>query len=165
MGAHRVLFADSGVDCDELGGRTGEDLARREPDDRRPEWPVRDMSYELIFWRQRPGAALDPYETYTALNDGKVVNGLMTLPIGDIVDAVTETFVGAVRERNGPQEWVVWDHEGKVLEMTWSSQHLRFDCRTLTGPEMNRVIDVAASFDCPLYDPQTGERFAPEDRN
>jgi hypothetical protein len=29
----------------------------------------------------------------------------------------------------------------------------------MSGDDMNILIDVAAEFDCPLYDPQEDERF------
>ena len=47
-----------------------------------------------------------------------------------------------------------------VVEVTWSSQHVRADCRGMSNAEMNRVMDVAIGLRYPLFDPQTGERFA-----
>jgi hypothetical protein len=63
------------------------------------------MSYNVCFWRERPGPRKDPRAVYDALLD--------------------------------EQEVSAWDRDrGR-----------------------NRLVDIAANFGAPLYDPQTGERF------
>jgi hypothetical protein len=39
------------------------------------------------------------------------------------------------------------------------TQFFRVDCGRMTGEEMNVFIDIGIEFGCPLYDPQTGQRF------
>jgi hypothetical protein len=120
------------------------------------------VGYELIFWRQQPGARLDPAETYRALINGKDPAGLDEIPIEQLLEGLAEAFPGAEREVNAGVEWLVWARpdSSAILEVTWSRRHLRADCRHLGNDEMNRVIDTAISCGCPLYDPQIGERFA-----
>ncbi len=120
------------------------------------------MSYELIFWQQQPAARLEPAEIYSALMDGDDPTGLDEIPIERLLEGLSDAFPGALRETNGEIEWLVWARRepSAILEVTWSTRHLRADCRGLENDEMNRVIDTAISYGCPLYDPQTGERFA-----
>jgi hypothetical protein len=46
-----------------------------------------------------------------------------------------------------------------MFEVWWSGVHVLVFMRPLDEDNANRLIDLAASFDAPLYDPQTGERF------
>jgi hypothetical protein len=94
--------------------------------------------------------------------DGSVVDGLVTVPAEAMISDLTRAFPGAVREPNGAGDWLVWESasEPGMLEASWTDQYLMANCRNLTDDQMNRIIDVALGHGCPLYDPQTGERFA-----
>jgi hypothetical protein len=46
-----------------------------------------------------------------------------------------------------------------VFEVTWSPVHVLVTLRAVETDEGNRLVDIAANFGAPLYDPQTGERF------
>jgi hypothetical protein len=125
------------------------------------------MSYELVFWRDGgtaapPSAPSAPVETYNRLCEGEHVAGLDELPIDDLLRDLLAEFPEAVREPNGrDSEWIVWSgNDGRdIFEVTWSAQHVRFDCRHVDTDDMNRIIDVFLPYDCPLYDPQTDERY------
>jgi hypothetical protein len=119
------------------------------------------MSYELVFWKRQPGKAEAAIEVYTALIAGQTVDGLQVLPIDDWLLAIAREFPGSTRERNGSAEWMIWEapDQTRVFEVSWSDHHVRVDCRGLGDREMNRIIDIAATFGAPLYDPQTSERF------
>jgi len=75
--------------------------------------------------------------------------------------ALLAAFPAARREPNGASEWVDWQSpdEAQSFQVEWSPTHVWITCRGLHGPDMNRLVDLAAKFGCPLYDPQTGERF------
>lgn len=121
------------------------------------------MSYDLIFWTEIPGpVAADPTAVYARLMEGDTVDGLAVLPIEDMVNDLSRAFPDAQRGLNGTDEWLEWDEPSRpaVLEVTWTDQYVHASCRNLTNDELNRVIDVAVAHGCPLYDPQTGERFA-----
>jgi hypothetical protein len=123
---------------------------------------VNDVSYDLAFWRQASDMQSSPESIYEALvGGGHAVEGLFDLPIDEIMSAIVDNFPGAVRERNGPDEWVDWvSANGKdAFQVTWSRQHFLVTCRHVHSDDMNRLIDIGASFTCPLYDPQTSERF------
>jgi len=102
-----------------------------------------------------------PQVTYSALSEGKWVEGLVDLPIDEFLAKVTETFPGSKRERNASTDWVVWVSVNGLdsFQVTWSRQYVRVDCRHLHSEDMNRLIDIGRAFGCPLYDPQISERF------
>lgn len=121
------------------------------------------MSSELVFWQQGTSETFDPATVYTRPMDGLLrVEGLNEIAVDDFLDELSARFSGATREPNGTGEWFVWARPDQkaVLEVTWSSQHVRADCRGMSNEEMNRVMDVAIGLRYPLFDPQTGERFA-----
>ena len=119
------------------------------------------MSYELIFWRQTILMPQSSKAIYDCLNGGLPVDGLGELPIEEILSRVIDNFAGAQREINGSKEWVVWRSPNgeDSFEVTWSKRHVRVDCHHLQLRDMNRLVEIAALFGCPPYDPKTGERF------
>ena len=119
------------------------------------------MSYDLCFWSERPGARLAPQTVYAKLLDGGDVDGLVPLPIDAYLEALANAFPGGTRELNGTSECFVWEGSSSMFEVWWSVVHVLVFMRPLDEDNANRLIDLAASFDAPLYDPQTGERFAP----
>jgi hypothetical protein len=119
------------------------------------------MSYDLVFWRQSTDLKRTPEATYDALVNGQTVDGLVDLPVDDFLAAVIAGFPGAMREPNGSEEWLDWVSANELdsFQVTWSRQHVLVTCRHVHSDDMNRLIDIAAGFGCPLYDPQTSERF------
>lgn len=119
------------------------------------------MSYELVFWKRKPGMAKDSTAVYRALMAGRPVDGLVPFPVEEFLERVTRAFHGSRREMNGPEEWVVWrgDDERGMFEVTWSANHVRIDVRGLSSEDGNRLVDIGAAVGAPLYDPQTSERF------
>lgn len=118
------------------------------------------MSYDLIFWTQPADFGDSAASVFERLGETSVP-GLVALPIDALLGDLLLAFPGAVREPNGDTEWVDWVRsDGQAsFQATWSDQHLEVACRHLTGDEMNRIIDVAVTFGCRFFDPQTGERF------
>ena len=123
------------------------------------------MSYELIFWRQTPAQTKSPLSVHESLMNEIHVDGLVELPIDGILSRVMHDFPGTVRESNGPSEWLTWvsQNEKDSFEVAWSRQHVRVDCRHLHSDQMNQLIEIGAAFGCPLFDPQTNERFSQVD--
>ncbi len=50
------------------------------------------MSYDLNFWRYKPGVSLDNHETYELLSDGQDVDGVEYTPIAEIKKRVSDEF-------------------------------------------------------------------------
>ncbi len=117
------------------------------------------MSYDINFWKQSAGFSRAPQEIYEQLCDGKPVDGLVDLPVHEFLARIKAVFPGTT-ENAGTLDF---DSENSgAFQVSWPPQHVRVDCYQMPGEEMNKFIDIAAEFGCPLYDPQTGERFEGE---
>ncbi|MGC1419410.1 MAG: hypothetical protein WA786_04740 [Acidimicrobiales bacterium] len=119
------------------------------------------MSYELVFWRQEAMMSRPSREVYELLRSGERVEGLATLPLDDFLARIIEVCPGAVRQSDGATPSIDWDggNGEDSFRVTWSDQHVLIDCRHVALDVVNSLVDVATAFSCPLYDPQTGERF------
>ena len=113
------------------------------------------MSYDLNFWRHRTEFSAPPEQTYKQLCRGIEVDGLEDLPIVSFLDRIKEAFP-EVEDGGG-----LLDGKGEIgyFQVSWSPQHVRVDCYGLSGEDMNKFIEIAKEFGCPLYDPQVNTRF------
>ncbi len=119
------------------------------------------MSYDLNFWRyeeeSRPRPIEDHVEIYRMLCEGAEVTELAVLPINAIKEALIN---------KAPAEWAwngsAWEREhGGPIEVMLRPNWVRFDLYgNWSGDDANWLIDMMASFRCPLFDPQVPERFA-----
>ena len=58
------------------------------------------------------------------------------------------------------EDLTFWEgSERGMFELYSSEQHVHLVCREMSEDDMNTLIDIAAKFDCPLYDPQVSMRF------
>src|SRR4051794_37934917 len=119
------------------------------------------MSYDLIFWRELTPRTDSPRDVYNLLMEDQAVDGLAVLPI----DQVKRRFTEAFPEIDDQGAQMIWEGAGSYFLLSWPpnpSIALIVNCGwpLLNSPDtMNRVIDVAHTFGCALYDPQTGERY------
>lgn len=114
------------------------------------------MSYDLVFWRQKPTCTTSPSQICRELLEDRSVEGLETIRTDEFIKRVHERFPGIVTD-GGLTFW-----EGGMrgmFELYSSGQHVHFCCRHLSGDDINVLIDVAVEFDCYLYDPQTNKRY------
>jgi hypothetical protein len=88
--------------------------------------------------------------------DGKSVEGLELIPINEILSRIHSEFLG-IQETGGLVFWE--DEQLGSFEIYTSDQHIHFCCRQLLASKMNKLIDIAAEFQCPLYDPQDDKRY------
>jgi hypothetical protein len=116
------------------------------------------MSYDLNFWNytNEPGNNFNHQEVYEKLSDGNKVDGLENLPIEIILKRVNEVFSSEGWEKLDDLNW-----EGKngAFQIYTTPQLFRIDCYDMEGEDMNKFIDIASEFGCPLYDPQVGNRY------
>lgn len=114
------------------------------------------MSYDLAFWKQKPSCTTLPANIYRSLLDGSPVEGLEAIPTAEFVARVHRAFPGIVEDG----ALVFWEGGKRgFFEMYSSGQHIHFCCRQMSGEDMNAFIDIAADFQCPLYDPQDDKRY------
>ena len=114
------------------------------------------MSYDLNFWNESAGFKAEPLDAYRSLSDGVPVDGLNQIDIDSFYKRIIQEFPGT-EESNGFLDWEVGNNSFQVSS---SSQLVRVDCYGGPGEWMNVFIDIGKEFGCPLYDPQTNERFA-----
>ena len=120
------------------------------------------VAYDLVFWKQERSFQAEPHAIRDALASNEPVDGLLEIPVDEWMAAVVAAFPGATREPNGPNsELVCWiSGDGKSsFQIEWSPIHVWITLRGVSTQDGNRLVDLAAGFGCPLYDPQTDERF------
>lgn len=100
------------------------------------------MAETLMFWKQRPDQRLSAAEVSQELLWGEEVEGLIDLPIKEILDRLKAEFPNH-REPAGVLEATA--ATGR-FEATWSWQHLRIDCDDLLPADRQRLLDVLAEF-------------------
>ena len=113
------------------------------------------MSHDLDFWRYKPGVSMDHQQVYERLSDGEYVEGLEELPVAGLIERVAVAFsVGWERLDD-----ITWEGASGGFQIYTTTQFFRVDCYGMSGEEMNRFIDIAAAFGCPLHDPRVDKRF------
>jgi hypothetical protein len=127
-------------------------------------WTItsRSLAYDLVFWLQDQVATSDEASlAYEALCEQRPVLGLLPFPVEEFLARLATVFPDAVREPNGEREWVVWESNNSdaSFQVEWSPVHVLATLRPLVEDHGNRLIEIAAEFNAPLYDPQIGERF------
>lgn len=123
------------------------------------------VSYDLVFWRYRPGTRRNPESVYQELMGGGAPDDLEELPVESIALSVLTAFPDATREPRGlDSEWINWasSDEKSSFQVEWTTRHVHVACRGVENETVNALIDILNEFGCPLYDPQTVERFDSE---
>ncbi len=115
------------------------------------------MSYDLNFWKYKKGVNLNNQEVYEKCSDEEIIEGLEELPVDLILTKINDEFI---KWRTEDSHLDFENPEGKgSFQVFTTNQFVRFDCYGMYGDDMNRIIDVMISFDCPLFDPQTNTRY------
>lgn len=114
------------------------------------------MSDEFCFWKYKEGVYLDNQQVYLkSCCEGKEVDGLEQLPITEIMNNIkTEfsswTFVAPDTFDRG--------RCGSFRVFT-TPQAVRLNCYGMSGYDMNLLMDIMSTYDCPLYDSIEAVRF------
>lgn len=113
------------------------------------------MSYDLDFWRYKPGVSLDHQQVYERLCESNSVDGLEELPILEMIARVHQEF----RDWEKLDDVTFESADRGSFQLTTAPHFFRVDCYGMNDEDMNKFIDIAKGFGCPLYDPQTSQRF------
>lgn len=111
------------------------------------------MSYDLVMWRSGPDLSLAPQEVYKRLCEGERIDSLKNLPLDQIVAGVKERFPGVEVDIYE----LSWENGEESLQVSWSPQHVHYECHGPSEDTLARLVQIAAEFECSLYDPQAGE--------
>lgn len=114
------------------------------------------MSYDLNFWKLKRPTDGTNQEIYERLSDGEKVDGLEELPITKINIQINKEFKTAKWTQ---LDELNWESEKGSFQIFTTPQFYRVDCYGMAGEDMNKIIEILAKFDCPLFDPQTGVRY------
>ena len=104
----------------------------------------------LLFWKAGPSVKLSAPEIARELMWGEDVEGLIDLPIREIIDRLKADF--PLHEEQ-PGAFLGRGESGS-FEATWTWQHVRATCRDLAASDRERLIDAVEAFDCMAFDSQ-----------
>lgn len=112
------------------------------------------MPYTLYFWTQPADFPSPPSPVAQELQLGNDVEGLIDLPVREIIDRLTAEFPGAV-ERAGTLTAKTADGS---FEASWSWQFVKLDCHDLAEDTRLRLCEILQEFSATAYDPQLNLR-------
>lgn len=98
----------------------------------------------LLFWKPRADLKLSPPEVARELMWGEEVEGLVDLPVKEIIDRLKEEFPDH-RETPG---LLVLRTGGGQIEATWTWQYIKLAVADVAGADCERAAAAIASFDC-----------------
>lgn len=113
------------------------------------------MSYDLSFWKFRAGTSGNHRAVYDQLVEGQRVEALEELPIDRIRAEIAEAFTEGWTQLDPD----TWEGSKGTFQVFTTRQYVRIDCYGMDGEDMNRFIDILDHYGCPLYDPQTEQRY------
>ncbi len=102
------------------------------------------MRQVLLFWRTGPDVKLSTDAIGQELSFGEDVEGLIDLPIKEIIARIQADFpdaqenVGALNGRG----------EGGPFEVTWTWQFFRVEAAELTAGDRQKFIAIGKEFQC-----------------
>ena len=101
----------------------------------------------LMFWHAGPQVQLSSAEIYRELTWGEEVEGLVDLPVREIIDRLKAAF-----PRHEEQSGLFIGHTGcGSFEATWTWQYFKVACRELDEEERELLIKTVGYR---AYDPQ-----------
>ena len=112
------------------------------------------MARDLSFWKYKANVAAEDEAVYDELTSGARVEGVEELPIKAVIADIKATFKD--------WEWTsetTLEKDQEMIELFTTEQFVRFDCYSVTMEDMNRIIDIMAEYECPLYDSSISTRF------
>ncbi|OCB78444.1 hypothetical protein [Flavobacterium crassostreae] len=112
--------------------------------------------YELVFWKYQEGVYLNHQEVYENLEEQPQPEGLEELPVAVILNRIGSVF--SKWEKVDANSWKNTTGVG-AFHVKTTPQSIQIDCYGTQGKTMDKLVDIMAEFQCPLYDPQVPERY------
>ncbi len=121
------------------------------------------MSYDLYFWKQTPGCRASPDAIIERFSESKSVDGVLPIDVSAVIARLKSEFPAIAENLLQLPECpvqLIWEHEtdGCFIALPCTT-YLCIESHGASSEILNRLIDIAHEFDCPLYDPQTNERY------
>jgi hypothetical protein len=106
------------------------------------------MPAKLMFWKAPPAHPLSAEEIGRELLWGEEVDGLVDLPVKEILDRLKAEFAEH-RETSG---LLVIEEGGGRAEATWTWQHLRFELHDASETLREHLVQVLGEFGCSAHE-------------
>ena len=107
------------------------------------------MSETLMFWKARNELALPPELVAQELHWGEEVNGLVDLPVKEILDRLKLEFPHFDEQPGLLKAQTV---VGGQWQASWTWQHLKIELQDVPEVARQRLMDVLAEFGCRVYE-------------
>jgi hypothetical protein len=104
----------------------------------------------LLFWKAGPQVRLSAAKVARELVWGEDVEGVIDLPIKEIIDRLKAEFP----KHDEQAGLLVGQGSTGSFEATWTWQHVKAECHDLDATDRERLINVIEEFGCMAYDPQ-----------
>ena len=130
--------------------------------------PIHEV--ELIFWKYKPGVALDDQTVYDKYRFGRgAVKALEALPLEDILQKIKDTFTDWQQNIEVEQNGESWRFDCLTQAEYWSDTHfwifeygretgtqrehqiLAFTCHNMTEEQIKVILECMEQFQCPLH--------------
>src|SRR5262245_7008244 len=102
----------------------------------------------LFFWNPGPNLRLSPAEVARELTFGEEVEGLIDLPVREILGRIKEAFP----QHNEQSGLLTGQGAAGSFEVTWTWQFLQAKLHDLPAADRQRLIDVIEEAGCMAYD-------------
>ena len=121
------------------------------------------MSYDLYFWNQASNCKLSPDAVVQRFAESQTVDGIAPLDTAAVISRLKAEFPAITENRLTLDECsvqLIWEQEGDGCFIALPcTTYLCIESHGASSGILNRLIDIAHEFKCPLYDPQTNERY------
>ncbi len=102
------------------------------------------MPDALLFWKPRADLKLSPAEVAREILWGEDVEGLIDLPVKEVIDRLKAEFPD---HSETPGLLVLRTGSGQI-EVTWTWQHIKLAMTDVAGADCERAAAAIASFGC-----------------
>jgi hypothetical protein len=109
------------------------------------------MADVLLFWKPGPDLDMPAEAIARELNWGEEVQGLIDLPVKEIIDRLKAEFAD---HDETPGLLTAKAPGGGSWEATWGWQFFKVELSEVPDDARQRVIDVLAEFGCGVHEPE-----------
>jgi len=111
------------------------------------------MARDLSFWKISNKTDMENSSIYAALSDEVYLDNVAEIPMEQIQNDFNEVF------KDWESNNQFYEKGEEAFELMLTKQFARTDCHGMTQGNMNKIIDILVTYDCPLYDSVIDVRF------
>lgn len=107
------------------------------------------MADTLLFWKARPGLTLPDEDIARELHWGEEVDGLIDLPVKEIIDRLKQEFPN---HEELPGSLSANTPGGSSWEATWGWQFVKIELHDAPDEARAKLIELLAEFGCGVHE-------------